>query len=93
MSKDEFEIIEAEACTPVNESIVKQVRKLLDSEGRSEMAKMFKIVMDHYEKTGKVIYRFELNFRTSLNFSFCRTIQYKESLILLQYQATKELKR
>ena len=62
MSKEEIEIIEAEACTTVNESIVKQARELLDSEGRSEMAKMFNVIMDHYEKTsGKVIHIFELS--------------------------------
>ena len=51
MSKEEMKIIEADACTIVDESIVKQVKELLDSEGRSEMAKMFKILLDHYEKT------------------------------------------
>ena len=46
-----MEIIEAEACTTVDESFVKQARELLDREERSEMAKMFKIILDHYEKT------------------------------------------
>ena len=55
MSRDEIKIIEAEACTPVNKSIVKQVRELLNSEGRSEMAKMFKILLDHYEKTSREV--------------------------------------
>ena len=56
MSKDEVEIIEAEACTRVDESFVKQARELLDREGRSEISKMFKILLDHNEKTsGKVI--------------------------------------
>ena len=51
MSKEEMKIIEANACTIVDESIVKQVKELLDSEGRSEMAKMIKILLDHYKKT------------------------------------------
>ena len=56
MSKDETEIIEAEACTPVDEIIVKQARELLEREGRSEMAKMLKIFLDQHEKTsGEVI--------------------------------------
>ena len=75
-----MEIIEAEACTPVNESIVKQARELLDSEGRSEMAKMFKILLDHYEKTsGKVICRFQSNCGKFQRFSLCRTILLKEA--------------
>ena len=45
------EIIEAEACTPVDESIVNQARKILASEDRSEMVQMFTILLDHYEKT------------------------------------------
>ena len=56
MSKDETEIIEAEACTIIDESFVKQARELLDREERSEMAKMLKIILDHYEKSsGEVI--------------------------------------
>ena len=51
MSLSEMEIIEAEVCTPVNESIVKHDSEILDSEDRSEMARMFKILLDHYEKT------------------------------------------
>ena len=51
-----MEIIEAEACTPVDEIIVKQARELLEREGRSEMAKMLKIFLDQHEKTsGEVI--------------------------------------
>ena len=62
MSKEEMEIIEAETCTSVDEIIVKQARDLLESEGRSEMARIFKILLDHYEKTsGKVIHIFELS--------------------------------
>ena len=65
MSQDEIEIIEAEACTTVDESFVKQARELLDREERSELAKMLKIVLDHYEKTsGKVIHIFELSCHT-----------------------------
>ena len=61
MSKEEIKIIETEACTPVDESIIKQVRESLESGDRNEMAKMFKIFLDHYEKTsGKVIHIFEL---------------------------------
>ena len=46
-----MEIIEAEACTPVNESIVKHDGEILDSEDRNEMARMFRILLDHYENT------------------------------------------
>ena len=57
-----MEIIEAEACTIVDESFVKQARELLDREERSEMAKMLRIILDHYEKTsGKVIHIFEFS--------------------------------
>ena len=74
-----MEIIEAETCTSVDEIIVKQARDLLESEGRSEMARIFKIFLDHYEKTsGKVIHIFDLNYLTLLSFSLCRTIQLKE---------------
>ena len=56
MSKDKIDIIEAEPSTQVDESIVKQVWELLDSEGRNDMANTIKTLMDHYEKTfGKVI--------------------------------------
>ena len=51
MSKEEIEIIVADVCTTVDESFVKQARELLDREETSEMAKMFKIILDHYEKT------------------------------------------
>ena len=49
MSKEEIEIIEA--CTTVDESFVKQARELLAREEGSEMTKMFKIILDHNEKT------------------------------------------
>ena len=42
-----MENIEVEACSPIDESIVKQVRYLLDSEGRSEMTKTFEILLNH----------------------------------------------
>ena len=94
MSLSEMEIIEAEVCTPVNESIVKHDSEILDSEDRNEMARMFKILLDHYEKTsGKVIYRFELNCRLLLSFCFSRIIQLLEAWIFLRYHATGELKR
>ena len=51
MTKDEMEIIEAEVCTAVNESIVKHDGEILDSEDRNEMARMFRILLDHYENT------------------------------------------
>ena len=71
-----MENIEVEAFSPIDESIVKQVRYLLDSEGRSEMTKTFEILLNHYEKTsGKVIYRFEVSCRTHLSFSLHRTLQ------------------
>ena len=46
-----IEPIEAEACTTVDESFVTQAREILDSDDRSEMAKKFKILLNHYEKT------------------------------------------
>ena len=93
MTKDEMEIIEAEACTIVDESFVKQARELLDREERSEMAKMLKMILDHYEKTaGKVIHIFELSC-TPLSSSLCRTLYQQEAWIILSYQAIGELKR
>ena len=80
MSKEEIEIIEAETCTTVDESFVKQAREILDGEGRSEIANMIKILMDHYEKTsGKVICRFQSNCGKFQRFSLCRTILLKEA--------------
>ena len=71
----------SKACTTVDESFVKQARELLDSEGRSEMAKKFKILLDHYEKTsGKVICRFQSN---------CGKFQFKGFLCAGQYSSTK----
>ena len=75
-----MQIIEAEACTTVDERFVKQAREILDNEGRSELANMIKILMDHYEKTsGKVICRFQSNCGKFQRFSFCRTILLKEA--------------
>ena len=51
MSKEEIEIIEADACTIVDESFVTQAREILDSDDRNEMARMFRILLDHYENT------------------------------------------
>ena len=62
MPKEEIKIIEVDACTKVDEIIVKQAREFLESEGRSDMARMFKIFLDHYEKnSGKVIHVFEFS--------------------------------
>ena len=46
-----IEPIEAEACTTVDESFVTQAREILDSDDRNEMARMFRILLDHYENT------------------------------------------
>ena len=94
MSKEEIEIIVADVCTTVDESFVKQARELLDREGRSEIAKMFKILLDHNEKTsGKVIQIFELSWHTPKLYSLCRTQHQQEAWVILSYQTTGKLKR